>query len=1405
MHRMNYELKGKELVRGLRNGWGRGKSPSGTGLERRPRNEGEGAASADGRHEKMFLRAVAFLAALLHVVQAVDFHPLLAAPRTLPGVRARILPRGIAYVNQIADNLLAEQLPRLVIPDVQHFLPNDQGVIFISRIRLSRFRRAVFHNISTSAPNKISWTMQDLDLGLIGDLSGSVNIVVPFNLTGQVEILANGITFHLENSILKGEHGAGKTTSLACTTTIREVVVTNHNGGLFGLAVSVFKQGVSDNVRQLLQGLICKKVRKYIDEDLNEKLAEAQTTSRLADAIEANALRMVNFPSDDSRIQLTEFFPPEITTDFFIDFRLKEHPQCGDNTVELASWGEISYLGSSNTPFGPVDSSWPGKSASSFERFTKAFSQSQQEPMIELIISDFLPNSFLYHAYMNRLIRVLLTNETSGISSFLHTTCEGSFCIADVAPQLAEHFPNSTVELSLTATRAPALLFSEKDSGVISVSAGAMIVVFAVTGSQKRQAIVMDMDIVADARLSLQGQNVSGTVVLRKFELKRKAGPIQISNAEVDDIALLVGKVLEEMFNSLLKNGLPLPLPHVLRIRDAQVSVLSRRLHLKLDVEVDERRLSRIAARTFFKTPQFSQSPHIFHHNVRRALRPVTLPARLALVLSPFCKKLEMSNRKRGVTPGRDRERDGRVRRKKASDMDSIEVVCRICPFRGPNACLEVVNDFCVRTVVPPNSYRREGASTVDKCFSFGCVFSEEDGQSKVFERTAVDLINNLVAGKNSLLFTYGVTGSGKTYTMTGKPTPNETGLLPRTLDVIFNSIMNKVEKCVFSQAGMNKFEIRPSLDALLKRRQLENERMQTSQEMADRYVERLTVSGFNEDYVCSVFVSYVEIYNNYCYDLLEDTRNSALTKRELRHDRNQQIFVDGAREMEVDSSDEALEAFCKGEERRRVSSTLLNKDSSRSHSVFTIKLVMAPREYSSKSPMPVDDSEAIVVSQLCLVDLAGSERAKRTMNVGDRLQEASSINQSLMVLRQCIDVLRRNQRSRVSPDQVPYRQSKLTHLFKNYLEGNGKIRMVICVNPRPEDYDENLSALSFAEESQAVNVKKQVDRMNCDRVPHRFHSQWNSEMDEFLKQLGNERSSTPILPSFVLHDYNDTRTISNLRSFFESIMANQSNFNLTLVRNYMMNADFKAEQFEKICKEREEKDEEILELKAKLSKNKREIASLRERVVNCEADEEENKAAMERLREEKLEDRNIILNQKKAIKKVQGIIENSSPSVASLRTKFDKENFSPGTRVSTKKVTTKVTETRFASSSSSNDLLENVGIASSNGPGYFNPKYQRRSKSASRVLDHQPMHRVPTGGILRSRMPPNSTRVTRPELRQLNKSSEYVLTHQEVDDDGNISTNIIKGDCIPTAGGGTAVVFNDIEKLSHESPAVRR
>lgn len=73
--------------------------------------------------------------------------------------------------------------------------------------------------------------------------------------------------------------------------------------------------------------------------------------------------------------------------------------------------------------------------------------------------------------------------------------------------------------------------------------------------------------------------------------------------------------------------------------------------------------------------------------------------------------------------------------------------------------------------------------------YTFNHVFPPETTQPEFFTATTLPLVRDLLQGQNSLLFTYGVTNSGKTYTIQGGTAPDTAGLLPRTLDVVFNSL----------------------------------------------------------------------------------------------------------------------------------------------------------------------------------------------------------------------------------------------------------------------------------------------------------------------------------------------------------------------------------------------------------------------------------------------------------------------------------------------------------------------------------------------------------------------------------------------------------------------------------------
>jgi kinesin family protein 5 len=100
--------------------------------------------------------------------------------------------------------------------------------------------------------------------------------------------------------------------------------------------------------------------------------------------------------------------------------------------------------------------------------------------------------------------------------------------------------------------------------------------------------------------------------------------------------------------------------------------------------------------------------------------------------------------------------------------------------------------------------------------------------------------------------------------------------------------------------------------------------------------------------------------------------------------------------------------------------------------------------------------------SQLYLADLAGSEKVSKTGAIGTRLDEAKTINKSLLALGNVIAALA----SGKSRQHVPYRDSKLTRLLKNSFGGNSKTTLIITVTPHSWNAKETLSTLRFGDRS---------------------------------------------------------------------------------------------------------------------------------------------------------------------------------------------------------------------------------------------------------------------------------------------------------------------------------------------------
>lgn len=204
------------------------------------------------------------------------------------------------------------------------------------------------------------------------------------------------------------------------------------------------------------------------------------------------------------------------------------------------------------------------------------------------------------------------------------------------------------------------------------------------------------------------------------------------------------------------------------------------------------------------------------------------------------------------------------------------------------------------------------------------------------------------------------------------------------------------------------------------------------------------------------IHCSYLEIYNEEVRDLLGADKNQKL---EIKEHAERGVYVAGLSMHVCHDVKSCHELMDKGFNNRHVGATLMNKDSSRSHSIFTVYVE------------GMMENGSIRTGKLNLVDLAGSERQSKTGATGDRFKEATKINLSLSALGNVISALVDGKSK-----HIPYRDSKLTRLLQDSLGGNTKTIMIACVSPSDNNYDETLSTLRYANRAKNIKNKPKIN-----------------------------------------------------------------------------------------------------------------------------------------------------------------------------------------------------------------------------------------------------------------------------------------------------------------------------------------
>uniref|UniRef100_A0A8C4FC27 Kinesin motor domain-containing protein n=1 Tax=Dicentrarchus labrax TaxID=13489 RepID=A0A8C4FC27_DICLA len=377
---------------------------------------------------------------------------------------------------------------------------------------------------------------------------------------------------------------------------------------------------------------------------------------------------------------------------------------------------------------------------------------------------------------------------------------------------------------------------------------------------------------------------------------------------------------------------------------------------------------------------------------------------------------------------------------------DCIKVFVRVRPVtQGTGLTTDGDQSMCL-TVTSSNTIRLL-SKPEPRTFTYDHVADMDTSQDSVFSSVAKNIVESCMNGYNGTIFAYGQTGSGKTFTMLGPSeldnfTDELRGVIPRSFEYLFFLINREVER-----------------------------------------------SGQSKSFLCKC--SFIEIYNEQIYDLL-DTASASLF---LRENIKKGLFVEGAVEKFVNSAAEAYQVLSMGWRNRRVASTSMNRESSRSHAVFTMTL---------ESKESINEVVNIRTSQLNLVDLAGSERQKDTNTEGSRLKEASSINRSLMCLGQVIMALVdvSNGKNR----HICYRDSKLTFLLRDSLGGNAKTYIIANVHPGSKCFGETLSTLQFAQRAKLIKNKAIINEDTQGNV-----RQLQAEVKKLKEQLSQALASQAV------------------------------------------------------------------------------------------------------------------------------------------------------------------------------------------------------------------------------------------------------------------------------------------------------
>lgn len=356
------------------------------------------------------------------------------------------------------------------------------------------------------------------------------------------------------------------------------------------------------------------------------------------------------------------------------------------------------------------------------------------------------------------------------------------------------------------------------------------------------------------------------------------------------------------------------------------------------------------------------------------------------------------------------------------------------------------------------------------KAYSFDKVFGCSVNQAELYAQVAQPLVERFVSQPHDVTFiAYGQTSSGKTWTIDGdfygtsvedrsQPITNDAGILPRSIVDIF----------------------------------------------------RLANNAFK------IELSFYEIY---CEKIIDLLGTEDLTIQLFDDRKTGKVFMKNLHWQPIADAEELLRLLFQSRAKRHYSFTQMNANSSRSHTIFDLRL-------SAKTPKWSIASTDTVYKNFRIVDLAGSERASRTKATGTTFEEGKKINQSLMDLRSVISQLSRSTDSQQR--NVNHRASKLTRILYPSFRGKCRVVVLTCCSPSLDSRSETNGSLQFACYAKRITLKLDDIKEATNAASNSLarSEEESQELERRLKRMVDEANERELKISEYEREMNELRDI---------------------------------------------------------------------------------------------------------------------------------------------------------------------------------------------------------------------------------------------------------------------------------------